>query len=52
MFWVLVWLVAGLSWVLLSFVFPIIGKFVIRLMDDTKNNISIEEENKEENKDE
>lgn len=51
MFWVLVWLVAGLLWVLLSFVFPIIGKFVIRLIDDTKNNISIEE-SKEENKDE
>lgn len=51
MFWVLVWLVAGLLWVLLSFVFPIIGKFVIRLMDDTKNNISIEE-SKGENKDE
>ena len=52
MFWVLVWLVAGLLWVLLSFIFPIIGKFIIRVMDDAKKNISIEEEIKEENKDE
>jgi len=51
MFWVLIWLIAGLLWVLLSFVFPVIGKFVIRLMDDTKKNISIEE-SKEENGDE
>lgn len=52
MFWVLVWLTAGLLWILLSFIFPIIGKFIIRVVDDTKNNISIEEETKEENKDE
>lgn len=52
MFWVLVWLVAGLLWILLSFIFPIIGKFIICVMDDTKKNISIEEETKEENKDE
>ena len=46
-FYLMVFLIAGAAWFLLSFCFPLIGKLFRSIFRETKNYIEKDDENKE-----